>query len=92
MSLGNGSGDPRIVAGVKTIDRTGNAGQVLLGFRGCAVEDEGCLQTLIVCSKAEGLTAAPAKAGHRQVAVAGRQLSYVIGHGIQVGGNLLGGE
>ena len=90
--LGNRGRNSCIVAGVKAIDRTRDAGQDLLGFRGGAVENEGCLQAFIICSKAEGLTAAPAKASHRQFAVARRQLGYVIGHSVQVGGNLLGRE
>src|ERR1039457_3529804 len=76
----NGRSNARIVASVKSIDGTGDACQVPFGIRGCAIEHEGRLQALLDCSKAESLTAAPAKAGHCQFAVAGRQLRHVIGH------------
>ena len=57
-----------------------------------AVEDEGGGKIVAMGGEGEGLAAAPAEAGDEELAVGGGQLLAVVGGGVEVGGDLVGGE
>src|SRR5438270_64066 len=59
--LGQSRIDPRVIPGVETIDRRGDACRFFLFLRTWTVEDKGRLNLLIVCRKPEALPAAPAE-------------------------------
>ncbi len=88
--FGNGGVHAVVVAAVEAIDRAFDFGDVFGVFRTGAIEDEGGFQFRTVDGEAEGLRTAPAKTGHGEFAVGGGKFFGVIGHGIEIGGDLVG--
>src|SRR5215467_8694090 len=76
FSVRNGGANTGIVAGITTVHRSINGGDIL-GWR--AIKDKRGAKVMAIRSKAERLTSAPAEAGNRQFAVRRRKFLHVIG-------------
>ena len=84
----NGGADVRIGPGVETVDRSLDVGDVLR-LRAFAVEHERRRQILAGCGEAERLVAAPRKAHHANLPVAGGKLHGVVGQRVEIRGDLV---
>src|SRR5215510_1345519 len=89
LSLGDRRVYALVGAAVKAIDRRVDPGDIFFFIRSLAIEDEGRDQVGTRCGKAKGLRAAVAEASDRDIAVGGGQFGDVVGHGVQVGGDLV---
>src|SRR5580765_3075190 len=67
-----GAVDSGVIFGIEAINGALNLRQVILILSELTVEDKRRLQVLAVGREAERLAAAPAKAAHRDLAIAGR--------------------
>src|ERR1039457_6036255 len=87
----NGRADARIKTCVESVyGRFDTAHGVLLGRR--SVEHQGGGNVRAIRREAEGLPTSPAEARHEKLLGGGRQFQAVIGHRVEVGGDLVGIE
>src|SRR5262245_25308817 len=84
--------DALVGAAVESVDGSVDPGDVFFFIRPGAVEDEGRDQVWACRGEAKGLPAAVGEARDRDIAVGGGQFGDVIGHRVQVGGDLVLGQ
>src|SRR4029077_17612824 len=82
-SVWNGGADTRVIFGVEAINRSLYSRHVVLVWRS-AVKNERCSQIRAIGGEAETLAAALAVSGDEQLAVSGRHVDAVIGHGVEI--------
>ena len=87
-SIGKRRANAGVVARVETVHGRGDARHGLLGGRR-PVEDERGGKIGAMRCKAEALAPAPAEACYEQLAVGGGNLAGIIGHGVEVRGDLV---
>ena len=86
---GDGGADAGVVSGIEAVDGGGDSRDVRWWW---AVEDEGGGEVFAMGGEGEGFASTPAEAGDGGFAVGGWKLLAEVGGGVEVGGDLIGGE